>query len=357
MIRWSIARNLPENADAEFTWGDFQAKVNGELADIYGNLAHRVLSFIQRYFDGQVPAATKPGPEDDALETARREAPARVAAAVESFRLREAAVEVMNLAREGNRYFDAVAPWKTRKDDRERCGTTLNRCVSLLETLAVVSAPFIPSTAGKLWEMLALEGTVDGAAWDAAGKPADPAGRALRTPEPLFVKIPDEQVQAEIAALHRRARELEADKQKDDEKKESSAEESEKRETGMTDQEKPTGGDRHAELRPEITIDDFLKCDLRLGKILEAEKVPGSKKLLKFTVDTGVDTRTILAGIQEHYEPEQLVGKTVVVIANLAPRRMMGYDSQGMVLAAEQDGKLTVLTPLTEGLGPGAQLS
>ena len=110
-------------------------------------------------------------------------------------------------------------------------------------------------------------------------------------------------------------------------------------------------------LREQITIDDFLKCDFRLGKILDAEKVPGSKRLLKFTVDVGIDTRTILAGIQEHYEPEALVGKTVVVIANLAPRRMMGYDSQGMVLAAEDDGTLTVLTPFTEGLRPGARLS
>jgi methionyl-tRNA synthetase len=357
MIRWAIARNLPENADAEFTWGDFQAKVNGELADIYGNLAHRVLSFIQRYFDGTVPPASKPGPEDDGLESARRDAPVRVAAAVEAFRLREAAVEVMNLAREGNRYFDAVAPWRTRKGDRERCGTTLNRCVTLLETLAVISAPFIPSTAGRLWEMLGREGPVAGAAWDTAREPADPAGRNLQPPEPLFVKIPDEQVEAEIAALHQRARVLEAEKQKDDEKKKTKTGESEKGETGMTDQEKPSGGKGLAELRPEITIDDFLKCDLRLGKILEAEKVPGSKRLLKFIVDTGVDKRTILAGIQEHYEPEQLVGKTVVVIANLAPRRMMGYDSQGMVLAAEVDGKLTVLTPLTEGLRPGAQLS
>ena len=124
----------------------------------------------------------------------------------------------------------------------------------------------------------------------------------------------------------------------------------------MNDQDKTAVSGLPA-LRPEITIDDFLKCDFRLGRIVDAEKVPGSKRLLKFTVDIGLDTRTILAGIQEHYDPETLVGKTVVVIANLAPRRMMGYDSQGMVLAAEVDGTLTVLTPFSEGLRPGAQLS
>ncbi len=340
MIRWSIARNLPETADAEFTWEDFQAKVNGELADIYGNLAHRVLTFIHRYHDGVVPAA---GAEagDGELRAAQQSAPARVAAALDAFRLRDAAVEMMNLAREGNRYFDAAAPWRARKEDPARCAAALNRCVALLETLAVVSAPFLPGSAARLWSMLGRQGDVEAAGWDAAGEPADPAGRRLGAAEPLFTKIPDEAVAAEVAALHARAARL---------KQESGHKE---REKAVSEQDTPA----LPELRPEITIDDFLKCDFRLGKILEAEKVAGSKKLLKFTVDIGLEKRTILAGIQEHYEPEALVGKTVVVIANLAPRRMMGFDSQGMVLAAEVDGKLSVLTPLTEGLGPGARLS
>jgi methionyl-tRNA synthetase len=382
MIRWVIARNLPENSDAEFTWGDFQAKVNGELADIYGNLAHRVLSFVHRYFDGVVPPVSKPAREDDDLEAARRQAPEQVAAALEAFRIREGAVEVMNLARAGNRYFDAVAPWRTRKEDRERCGTTLNHCVSLLETLAVIAAPFIPSAAARLWEMLGQEGTVADASWDDAGAPVDPAGRKLGETKPLFTKIPDEQVQAEIAALHERARRREAEQAppgadeaadagqskspkqaKPQEPRQSEAAKRAKGEATMTEAGESAGAGASSgaaglpEMRPQVTIDDFLKCDLRLAKILDAEKVPGSKKLLKFTVDTGLDTRTVLAGIQEYYEPEDLVGKTVVVIANLAPRRMMGYDSQGMVLAAEIDGKLTVITPLTEGLRPGAQLS
>ena len=360
MIRWTICRSLPETSDAEFTWRDFQAKVNGELADTWGNLAHRVQTFIHRYFDGIIPPASRPGAGDDALMEAKRQAPAAVTAAVEAFRLRDGAVEMMNLARAGNRYFDASQPWKTRKDDPERCGTSLNRCVALLETLAVISAPFIPGSAQRLWNMLGRDGKVTDMAWDESGALTDPAGRRLREAVPLFEKIDDKRIQAEIDALHARADRM-------------------KGESSMNARDRPAevsaGPDREdaaaaaasagpspipeglAPLRPEITIDDFLKCDLRLGRILDAEKVPGSKKLLKFTVDTGVDRRTILAGIQENYDPEDLVGKTVVVIANLKPRRMMGYDSQGMVLAAEVDGKLTVLTPLTDGLRPGAQLS
>jgi methionyl-tRNA synthetase len=191
--------------------------------------------------------------------------------------------------------------------------------------------------------MLGRQDELEAQLWDRAGVVPDPAGRELGRAEPLFSKISADQVAAEIAALgHRAAGRHDAGTGKD--------------KTAMNDQDKTAVSGLPA-LRPEITIDDFLKCDFRLGRIVDAEKVPGSKRLLKFTVDIGLDTRTILAGIQEHYDPETLVGKTVVVIANLAPRRMMGYDSQGMVLAAEVDGTLTVLTPFSEGLRPGAQLS
>ncbi len=369
MIRWAIARNLPETSDSEFTWHDFQAKVNGELADIYGNLAHRVMTFIHRYFQGVVPAA---GPETEAdrqLAAVCAAAPGRVADAVEGYRLREGAVEMMNLAREGNRYFDGEAPWKTRKDDLARCGGTLNRCVGLLETLAVISTPYIPGAAARLWTQLGCTDSLADRPWDQAGSDPDPAGRTLGVAEPLFTKIPDEQVAAEVAALQDRAAARadagtgketstmsDQDKPFDEMETQPAPPPGEQRESASQDQSPavPAGLEP---LRDQITIDDFLKCDFRLGKIVDAEKVPGSKRLLKFTVDVGIDTRTILAGIQEHYEPEALVGKTVVVIANLAPRRMMGYDSQGMVLAAEVDGTLTVLTPFTDGLRPGARLS
>jgi methionyl-tRNA synthetase len=193
--------------------------------------------------------------------------------------------------------------------------------------------------------MLGRAGKVTDAGWDAAGAPADAGGRKLAPPAPLFTKIPDEAVAAEVAALHGRAAALQQ------------ASELKEREKDVSEQDMPAEPPALPGLRPEIKIDDFLKCDFRLGTILEAERVAGSKKLLKFIVDIGLEKRTILAGIQEHYEPEALVGKTVVVIANLAPRRMMGFDSQGMVLAAEVDGKLTVLTPLSPGLLPGARLS
>lgn len=365
MIRWSIARNLPETSDSEFTWSDFQAKVNGELNDIYGNLAHRVQTFIHRYFDGVIPGRTRAGAAEEELMQVRRGAPGRVALAVEEFRLRDGAREVMNLAREGNRYFDAAAPWKTRKTDLEVCGAALNTCISLLETLAVISAPYIPGAADRLWKMIGCAGEVSRVAWDEAGDLPDPAGRSLQEARPLFNKIEDSVIQAEIEALHAQAKQADAGA---GEKAMSEENTTPAGETEGTEAEGNTAAPEVApeaagaatglpELRSEITIDDFIKCDFRLGKILDAEKVPGSKRLLKFTIDIGIDTRTILAGIQEHYPPEDLVGKMVVVIANLAPRRMMGYDSQGMVLAAEVDGKLTVLTPFSDGLKPGAQLS
>jgi len=362
MIRWSIARNLPETADAEFTWHDFQAKVNGELADIYGNLAHRVMTFIHRYFDGRIPAAGVTSAAHEALATVCRESPEKVATAVDAYRLREASVEMMNLARAGNRYFDAEAPWKSRKENPDLCAASLNRCVRLLETLAVISAPFIPSSARRLWAMLGRRDELAAQQWDRAGVVPDPAGRTLGRAEPLFSKISDDQVAAEIAALGRRAAARhDAGTGKDrtamnDQDKRAATPEQPEAGQDKTPSDKESAAGLPA-LRPEITIDDFLKCDFRLGRIVDAEKVPGSRKLIRFTVDIGLDTRTILAGIQEHYDPETLVGKTVVVIANLAPRRMMGYDSQGMILAAEVDGTLTVLAPLTEGLRPGAQLS
>ncbi|MFQ5768594.1 MAG: methionine--tRNA ligase, partial [Acidobacteriota bacterium] len=184
MIRWAIARNLPETADAEFTWLDFQAKVNGELADTYGNLAHRVQTFIHRYFDGVVPPATAATPAERELLEDCRKTPAAVAGAVERFRIREAAVLVMDLARRGNRFFDAAAPWKLRKADLEQCGSRLNRCVTLLETLAVISAPFIPDTAARLWAMLGCEGEVHRREWEDAASSPDPAGRRLGPASP-----------------------------------------------------------------------------------------------------------------------------------------------------------------------------
>jgi len=357
MARWAIARNLPETADAEFTWLDFQAKVNGELNDIYGNFAHRVLTFVHNHFQGAVPPRPRPGKGDDEIEAARRAAPERVAELVESFRIRDAAVEMMNLARAGNRYFDTAAPWTTRRTDLERCGTSLNRCVTVLETLAVISAPFLPDTARRLWAQLGCRGTLADVPWGEAAADHDPALRRLGEVSTLFRKIDDSAIAAETAALHARA--------------------ARRKESDMSDTTTPgdpasaapvpvtppsTAPDTGAvaappPIRPTIGIEDFLKCDFRLGKILAAEKVAGSKRLLKFTIDIGLEQRTILAGIQENYAPDELIGRTVVVIANLAPRKMMGIESQGMVLAAQIDGRLTVLTPLTEGLRPGAQLS
>ena len=309
--RYAIARTFPETADSEWRWEDFQAKVNAELNDTYGNLANRALKFLSDYAGGVVPEPGPLGDRDREELEALAGWPARVGGLLDQFKAREGAQEFMELARRGNRYFNDKQPWKSRKTDEADFRTTLHTTCRILAALAVLGRPFIPRASASLWAQLGFAPEALAAvAWSEAGGLGVPPGQALGSIEPLFQKIPDEQIQAEIRAL-------------------------EERKAAMTQDADAAAPE--VEIEPftaDASFDEFLKVDLRVGLVLEAEEMPKSKKLLRLKVDLGRETRQILAGLKEYYSADEMKGRKVVVVANLAPRKMMGEVSQGMILAA-----------------------
>ena len=322
VLRYTLLANLPETKDSEFTWKDFQAKNNNELVAILGNFINRALVLTGKYFDGRVPPVGELLDTDKACVEALAKFPDKIGNSLEAYHFREATAGLMDLARLGNKYLADTEPWKLAKSDMKRVGTILNIALQVAANLAVLSAPFLPFTAQKLKKMLNVVATD----WDAAGV-ADllPAGHSLGEAALLFDKIEDEVINRQIARLHENKKKMEQ-------------------------QQEPV-----LPARPEISFDDFAKIDMRIGTVLEASKVEKSKKLLKLKVDTGLDTRTVLSGIAEHYAPEDLVGRQVTILVNLAPRKMMGIESQGMILMAEdKDGKLRLIhtdDPVTPGSG------
>lgn len=326
ILRYVLTMNMPETKDSDFTWRDYQARTNNELAAILGNYVNRVVQFTIRNFDGAVPArgTTEPDEHERALQSAIDHGVESVARNLDAFRYRDALTEAMNIARAANKYFNDTAPWKAIKEDPARAAHALNVCLQTIRTLSVVFAPFLPHAAATMQRALGEAvhtgepgGTQD--MWTSAGRSVLPEGRVLHEPGILFTRIEDTVVEAKIAEL----------------------------------------GDQQpsAPAEPMITIDDFMKVKLRTAVIVEATAVEKSKKLLKLQVDLGTERRQILAGIAQHYTPEQLVGKTIVVVANLQPAKLMGLESQGMVLAASSDsGMLTLVQPSDVGIGPGAEV-
>ena len=230
---------------------------------------------------------------------------------ISKYKFRDAALRVMNVARYANKYFDSSKPWETVTSNPRQCATTINLCLQTIRSLAILFEPFIPQASLRMWKMLNLQETPSGAGWESAATLAIEAGHELGTPEILFTKIEDDIIAKHIAALP----------------------------VPANAKTSPTNS------KPVITIDDFKKLDLRTAKIVEAERVPKSEKLLKIQISLGTERRQVIAGIGQHYAPEQLVGRTVVVVANLAPAKLMGQESQGMILAASNDeGKLTIIT-------------
>jgi methionyl-tRNA synthetase len=306
-LRYYLNSIAPETSDSNFMWKDFQNRVNGELADIFGNLINRSLTFIKRFAKGAMPPLGKPRPEDQAIFDEILTAKQKVTDALEKFQAKRAQTEWMNLARVGNQYFQKSAPWELQKTDPELCGTMLHTCAVLLKNLAVLGAPFVPFTAQSVWEMLGQEGSVHDQRWADIGSFTLEAGQPIAEKWKVPVsKVADKEIAKQQEKL---AQSLAASKQED-----------------APEVELP-------ELQDQITIDDVAKLDLRAGKILEAEKVKKSKKLIKMRIDIGLEVRQIVAGIGQHYAPEDLVGKTVIVVANLQPAKLMGIESQGMVLA------------------------
>jgi methionyl-tRNA synthetase len=320
-LRYSLLTNLPESKDSEFTWKDFQAKNNNELVAIFGNFVNRALVLTQKNFDNKVPARGALADIDKKALEDLKGFPARVGASLESYRFREATALMLDLARLGNKYLADTEPWKVMKTDPTRVATILNVALQIAANLTVVAHPFLPFSTEKLRGMLNL-GTFD---WSKAGSDSLlPDGHALGVSGLLFDKIEDDVIAKQLQKL--------ADKKK-----------------SVDMEAQPV-----IPAKPEITIDDFGKIDIRIGTVLKAERMEKSKKLLKLQIDTGIDTRTILSGIAEHYSPEEMIGKQVTLLVNLAPRKMMGLESQGMILMAEdKDGKLKLVSP-TGVVSPGS---
>ena len=313
VLRYVLAANGPETKDSEFTWSDFQTRNNSELVGIYGNFVNRVAVLVQKYFGGKVPQAGPLTDIDGETLTELAAFPGRIGQAIESYRFREAAALIMELARLGNKYLADTQPWHEIKTNPARVETILNIATQIAGTLAIVSEPVLPFTARKIRAQLSLPDQK----WAEAGKPdLVAAGTPIAESPLLFEKIEDGLIAAQIEKLHKA------------------------KEQNMLESKSVP------EVKQDIQYDDFAKMDIRVATILEAEVVPKSKKLLKLKIDIGLDTRTVLSGISEHFRPEEIIGKKVLYLANLAPRKMMGMESQGMILMAEdRDGSLTFLSP------------
>lgn len=324
VLRYVLTANAPETKDNNFTWKDFQERNNSELVAVYGNFVNRALQLTKKYWDGVVPACGELHDIDRQAIQEFKDVKEKVEAYLEAFKFREAQKEAMNLARIGNKYIAECEPWKVWKTDPKRVETILNLSLQLVANLSIAFEPFLPFSSKKLRSMINMT-EYD---WSELGS-TDllPAGKQLAEPELLFDKIEDEAIEAQLRKLE---------------------------ETRKANEE---AAYKAEPVKKEIPFDDFEKLDIRVGHILRCEKVKKSKKLLKFTLDDGSGTeRTILSGIAAYYEPEQLIGKDVLFVANFAPRKMMGIESQGMILSAvNSDGSLTVTTTLGE-VKPGSQV-
>ncbi len=318
-LRYVLTSILPETSDSEFTWKDFQARVNNELVAIFGNFVNRVMVLSDKYFDGKVMPATQIGAEEEAVFKELAKFPAQISASVQQYKFREALSSMMNVARLGNKYLADAEPWKVIKTDEEKVKTVLNVSLQIAANLAILAQPFLPHTAEKMFAMLNMQDRD----WNSAGKGDILApGHQLGQTSLLFEKVTDEQVAFQLEKL-------------------------------ATAKEKNQAAKSEAKVevlpsKENITYEEFTKMDIRTGVILAAEKVAKTKKLLKLTIATGMDQRTVVSGIAEFFEPENIVGRQVSILVNLAPRTIKGIESQGMILMAEDaDGRLDFVAPTT----------
>ena len=324
VLRYVLTANAPETKDNNFTWADFQARNNNELVAVYGNFVNRALQLTQKYYEGEVPARGELTESDRATIEEFRGVKAEVERLLDTFRFRDAQKEAMNLARIGNKYLADAEPWKVIKTDPERVKTILYVSLQLVANLAIAFEPFLPNSSAKLRKMLANPELT----WEQLGQ-TDllPAGTVLPQPELLFEKIEDETIQAQLDKLAAIKKQNEQDNY------------------------------RANDIKPTIPFEDFEKLDIRVGTVTACERVPKMKKLLRFDIADGLENRVIVSGIAQHYEPEQLVGKQVCFIANLAPRTFKnGLTSEGMILSAlNADGTLAVICPEKNVL-PGSEV-
>jgi methionyl-tRNA synthetase len=326
-LRYALTSNAPETKDNDFTWKDFQARNNNELAAIFGNFINRVVVLTNKYYDGIVTTPNEFTEVDNQTLAELKAYPAVISSSIERYRFREAQGELMNVARLGNKYLADEEPWKTVKDNPERVQTQMYVAIQIAAALRVLCEPFLPFTACKLSGILKTDLNLS---WKDVSERSDliPAGSQIGAAEILFAQIEDTEIQKQIDKL-------EATKMAN------------KAENAVIEPQKETS-----------TFEDFSKLDLRVGTIIEAEKMPKANKLLVLKVDTGIDIRTIVSGIAEHFSPEEVVGKRVTVLINLAPRALRGVESQGMILMTNlPDGKLVFVNPDGDGVSNGALIS
>lgn len=351
VLRYSLTATAPETKDNDFTWKDFQARNNNELVAVFGNFINRVVVLTNKYYNGEVPAPNEYSDVDEATLTEMRAYPAVIASSIERYRFREALSELMNLARLGNKYLADEEPWKVIKENPERVKTQMYVALQIASALAVLSEPFLPFTAAKLKGILKLDerpesviavGIVDetlsyndarnsrATGWNdvSVNQNLIPAGHVIGQAELLFAKIEDETIQQQVDKLE------------------------------ATKTANKAANKVAAPQKDLIQYDDFAKMDIRTGTILEAEKMPKANKLLVLKVDTGIDVRTIVSGIAESFSPEEIIGKRVTVLVNLAPRALRGVESQGMILMTQNaEGKLVFVNPDADGVGNGEMIS
>ncbi|HEX5172218.1 MAG TPA: methionine--tRNA ligase [Cyclobacteriaceae bacterium] len=339
-LRYVLTSISPETKDADFTWKDYQQKVNSELVSILGNFVNRVMVLTWKFFDGKVPSDHELPATNDVrrkiLKTYQQaDSDLNVSVhemidSLKNFRFREGQFHMMNLARIGNKFLADTEPWKLAKDDMEAVGCVLNYSLTIVGNIAMACEPFLPGGAEGIHKQLNSESLRT--QWTTFWRKEQligtvPVNHQLGKPELLYRNVEDEDIQKQIDKLKKKEKKMENE------------------DNGVLP------------LKPQIAFDDFAKLDIRIGKVLSAEKMEKSNKLLKLLIDTGIDQRTVLSGIAQHYSPEEIIGRQVTLIANLAPRKMMGIESQGMILMAEdKDGKLRLLQP--ESLvSPGSSVS
>ncbi|MDF2437330.1 MAG: methionyl-tRNA synthetase [Bacteroidota bacterium] len=326
VLRYTLCANAPETKDNDFTWKDFQAKNNNELVAILGNFINRTLVLTHKYYEGKVPDAVEYTKSDILLLEEISKFPAKIAASIEQYRFREALGELMNLARLGNKYLADNEPWNLIKTDAKRVQAIMNLSLQISANLAVLMEPFLPFTSKKLSTMLNLN---EGLKWDDATR-TDLLlkGHQIGTASLLFDKVEDETIASQIQKL-------------EDSKKQNALEN-----VAATEPAKA-----------ETSFDDFSKMDIRVGTILEAERVPKTDKLLKLIIDTGIDKRTVVSGIAGSYKPENIIGQQVSILVNLAPRKIKGIESQGMILMAENNkGELSFVAPTRPDFNNGGAI-
>ena len=343
VLRYVLTANAPETKDNDFTWADFQARNNNELVAVFGNFINRVVVLTHKYYDGAVPQASGFSERDEATMKELQAYPAVIASSIERYRFREAQMELMNVARLGNKYLADEEPWKTIKTDEDRTKTVMYVALQIASALAILCEPFLPFTSNKLKSILGhseIEKTwnditeiitsspILGDSPQGEKRVLIPTGHTIGAGELLFSKIEDEQIQQQLDKLQASKKMNEAANK-------------------LITPQKET-----------IQFDDFSKLDMRVGTIIEAEKMPKAKKLLVLKVDTGIDVRTIVSGIAESFSVEEIIGKKVTVLVNLAPRALRGVDSEGMILMTEdREGKLIFVNPDMDGVDNGATIN